>query len=616
MIEQLQNKLATEGYSISPQDVSEYLQRFENSQHFMPLHEQQALIIKLIERWKLRGKEKILIISTEYQFSPELPSAINFGIISSDWPGLSDSCIGAIHLKGWNVHQVLGVTLPDFAGELGIILVSVVPTSQEKYLLLKEQQEQMIEDIQKASVGNITKVYLLAEEIKKLQIYSSVIDKIEELYLGEDLDRLIGMEGEAVKFFAARSREYVENRSTTDIAWQIITNHEVKKKVQRLRRHMQVDIRNFSTKTEGEFTGISIAGMPNQINLDDLLQTIEHVCPAYQMKHQKKYTTDGGITVFRFEIITQTGSALNEKQIDILKKGFKNIEVNRRRERQSWLETIGGFEHYARAIIPFLIKQNQNTGQTQVYLSVQQSSEKIIDFKILIVLTPQKIKTNSLMYQCINKLDAIPGFYISKVKPPSRSGESEVIIVDLKVDLTINPEMEEVYVRVKKIIEESFGKFRDFDEGMRQMDLRNFNNVKNKLVEIGEASMREIYYSLEDFYRVTAPVEELATQIQLALQLQRMVKPTDPQIHILWKNLISENLAPASIIVISLPSGRELLQKVLALFEAFEVVMSKQVKNERDILICRLSQNRQALPEAELDSLVQKLQALNGSKEK
>ena len=611
MIEQLEKSLKQAGYLVPRLSISEYIQKFEYSQNCFPLTEQYALMIKLIEEWKKREKEKILIIPAEYQFSQDAPPSFTFGIISSDWPGLSDSCIGVIHEKGWNVYMAVGVTLPDFAGELGIILVRILPANQERYLHLKTQREQIISDIQKASVGNITKVYLLSEEIKKLQIYSSVIDKIEELYQGDDLDRLVGIDGEAVKFFAARSREYIENRSTTDIAWQIIINHEVKKGVQRLRRHMQVDIRNFSTKSEGEFTGISIAGMTNQVNMDELLQTIEYVCPGYQMKHQKNYTTEDGITVHRFEITTQNSAALNEKQIKTLNEVFKNIEVAQRRERQSWLESIGGFEHYARAIIPFLMKQNQATGQTQVYLSVQQSTEKILDFKILIVLTPLKTKTNAIMYKCINKLDSIPGFYISKVKPPSRYGESEVMIVDLKVDLTVNPEIEEVYILVKKIIEEFFGKFRDFDEGMRQMDLRNFMNVKNKLPEISEKSLREIYYSLEDFYRVTAPVDELVTQIELAFQLQEKVQPDDSQIHLLWKTLLLDDLNPASIIVISLPSGKELLEKILVLFEAYDMILSRQVKNERDMLICRLSQNRKALPETELLNLVQKLQKMN-----
>lgn len=616
MIEQLQKSLKKAGYRISSGEIAAYIQKFESSQDSFPVIEQYALMIKLIEEWKKRGEEKILIIPTEYQFAPDAPPAVTFGIISSDWPGLSDSCIGVIHEKGWNVYMAVGVTLPDFAGELGIILVCILPMNEERYLHLKSQKEQIISDIKKASVGNITKVYLLSEEIKKLQIYSSVIDKIEELYDGEDLERLVGIDGEAVKFFAARSREYIENRSTADIAWQIIMNYEVKKKVQRLRRYMQVDIRNFSTKSEGEFTGISVAGMSNQVNFDELLQAIEYVSPGYQMKHQKNYSTEDGVTVHRFEITTKNGAALNAKQIETLKKVFKNIEFTRRRERQSWLESIGGFEHYARAIIPFLIKQNQTTGQTQVYLSVQQSTEVLIDFKIFIVLAPLKTKTNSLMYQCINKLDSIPGFYISKVKPPSRYGESEVIVVDLKVDLTVNPEIENVYNTVKKIIEEYFGKFRDFDEGMRQMDLRNFNNIKERLPQISEQELREIYYSLEEFYRVTAPVDELVTQIQLGLQLQSIVKPDDNQIHVLWKNMTDESSMPASIIVISLPSGKELLEKVLLLFEAYEVIMSRQVKNERDTIICRLSQNRQALPEAELKELVAKLKALYQTEEK
>lgn len=609
MIENLHQKLTQAGSKLQLADIANYVDSFEKSQKYFPKFEQYALMINLIEKWKKRKKEKILIIPTEYKLDEHYPFSIVFGIISSDWPGLSDSCIGVIHEKGWNVYFAIGVTLNCQDKDLGIILVSVLVEDQEKYLELKSQEAEIINDIKKASVGNITKVYLLAEEIKKLQIYSSVIDKVEELYKGKNLDKLIGIDGEAVRFFAARSREYVENRSTTDIAWQIIINQDFREKIKRLRQHMQVDIHNFPTKKEGEFTGITIAGMTNQFSLDALLRAIEHACPGFQLKHHKDYTTEDGINVHRFEIVTQTGIALNPSQTKMLNEIFKNLESSKRRERQNWLESIGGFEHYARAIIPFLMKQNKLTGQNQIYISVLQSTETIIDFKILIVLTPQKVKTNKLMYQCIHKLDSNPGFYISKIKPPSRYGDSEVIIMDLKVDLTVHPDIEKVYQKSKRVIEEHFGKSKDFDEGMRQMDLRNFQNVQKHLSSIKEATLREFYYSLEDFYRVTAPVEEIAAQILLGLEIQSQEATEKKNILVLSQNLVPENstISPASIIVISYPSEKEYLKKMLGLFEDYETIMSKLEKDERHMLICRLSKNRQALKEAELQKLVNKL---------
>ncbi|MBN2089742.1 hypothetical protein JW964_09015, partial [candidate division KSB1 bacterium] len=426
MIKKIQEILARNNCILSCKEITEYFQEFENSQKYFPRTEQYALMIRLFEEWKCRANEKILLISTEYSIPDDPNRTITFGIISSDWPGLSDSCIGVIHEKGWNAFFAIGITLNYNEEKLGLIIVSILTQNEREYDDLNRQLPEIIQDIRKASVGNSTKMYLLNEEIKKLQIYSSVIDKIEALYHQPDINKIIGPEGEAIKYFAARSRDYIENRETAEIAQQIITNYKFQHKAHQFKRHMHVEIRNFFTKKEGEFTGITVAGNTNQMNLDNLLQSIERAAPESLIKHHKDFTTEDGISVHHFEITNNDGSALNEFQIKQLTENFKNLDITKRKERQNWLETIGGFEHYARAIIPFLIKQNQSTDLNQVFMSVLQGTENVIDFKILIVLKAREEKMNKIMYQCVNKLDSFPGFYISKIKPPTRHGESEV----------------------------------------------------------------------------------------------------------------------------------------------------------------------------------------------
>lgn len=615
MIKKIQEILAQNKCILSSKEITEYFQEFENSQKYFPRAEQYALMIRLFEEWKNRVNEKILIITTEYSIPNDPQRAITFGIISSDWPGLSDSCIGVIHEKGWNAFFAIGITLNYNEIKLGLIIVSILTQNEREYEDLNRQLPEIIQDIRKASVGNSTKMYLLNEEIKKLQIYSSVIDKIEEQYRDPDINKIIGPEGEAIKYFASRSREYIANRDTEEIAQQIITNYKFQHKVHQYKRHMHVEIRNFFTKKEGEFTGITVAGDTSQTNLDNLLQSIERAVPDSTIKHHKNFTTEDGISVHHFELTNKDGSALSDLQTKQLNETFKDLDITKRRERQNWLESIGGFEHYARAIIPFLIKQNQITGQNQVFMSVLQSTEHVIDFKILIVLAAREEKMNKIMYQCVNKLDSYPGFYISKIKPPTRHSDREVLILDLTVDLTINKEIESVYQKVKKALEESFGKFRDFDEGMRQMDLRNFQGVRNLLSHIKESRLREYYYSLEDFYRITATAEEIAIQINLALEIQTATDPDEKYPQILWQKVKLDGLKgsatyPATVIVISYPEKIDLLEKILSVFEEYELVLSKLERNERKTLICRLSKNRKALGEEEVTRLVEQIKNL------
>lgn len=605
---QLQNLLKKYDVSITLNEAERYINEIDDSQKYFPQEEQQAFIVKLLKSWEQRGKEKILILTSQFTPQNAYPVAFVFGIISSDWPGLSDSCIGVIHEKGWNIYFAIGLTVTHCDEKLGVILIGMLLEDRHVFEHLQKQMKAIIADIKKASVGSKTKMYLLAEEIKKLQIYSSVIDKIEEMYQESDIDRLISVDSEAVKFFSARSRDYIENRYTEDIAAQIILNYKLQEQVRRGKgRPMQIIIKNFSTKKEGIFTGITIAGRANQVLLDDCLKSIETCCQGFHMMHHKAFTSDDGITVHRFEILTADSESLTPTQIELLEEIFKNMEITKQRERQDWLESIGGFEHYARAIIPFLVRENESSGRTQVYLSVNQTTEKVIDFKILIVLTAKEISTKKLIYQCVNNLDSIAGFSISSVKPPKIYGSSEYTIIDVRVELSVNPEIDVVYAKVKNAIKKSIGDFRDFDEGMRQMDMMNFINVRESMPNVNEDFVREFYYSLEDFYRISAPVEEIGLELKLCMEVLDTIVIESKDIILRSKNAplkgLKTSLLPATVMIIAYPAEFEILGQILNLIEKYEVIMSKLYKKSHNILICHLTENSKALDETEIRTL-------------
>jgi len=615
MLTRIQKILEKYDISITPKEMESYIQEVAESQKYFPQEEQQALIIKLLKSWEQRQYEKILIFASQFTRSGTFPVAFVFGIISSDWPGLSDSCIGVIHEKGWNIYFANGLTIQRRDEKLGVILIGILLENDQDFEHLQKQTNSIIEDIRKASVGSQTKMYLLAEEIKKLQIYSGVIDKIEEVYKESGIEKIIGIDSESLKFFSARSRDYIENRYTEDIAEQIILNYKLQEQVRHGKtRSMQIRIKNFQTKKEGIFTGLSIAGRANQVLLDDCLKSIETCCPGFQLKHHKAFTSNDGITVHRFEILTAESKPLTPTQIELLEEIFKNMEMTKQRERHDWLESIGGFEHYARAIIPFLVRENESTGCTQVYLSVHQTTEKVIDFKVLIVLTPKEISTKKLIYQCVNNLDSIAGFSISSVKPPKIYGASEYTIIDLRVELSINPEIDVVYMKVKDAIKKSIGDFRDFDEGMRQMDMMNFVNVREYMPDVNEDYVREFYYSLEDFYRVSAPVEEIGLQLKLFIEVLDTIDTDSKEIILRSKSARIKGLRtsslPATVMIIAYPAEFEIFGKILTLLENYEVIMSKQYKKNHHILICHLSENSKALNDSEVSTLSQKITSL------
>jgi arginine repressor len=79
MINEIRQKLAQNGYSVSQKNISEYLQEFETSQKYFPKIEQYVLMIRLLEEWKVRSLEKILILFSEHTIDSQFPIAISFG---------------------------------------------------------------------------------------------------------------------------------------------------------------------------------------------------------------------------------------------------------------------------------------------------------------------------------------------------------------------------------------------------------------------------------------------------------------------------------------------------------------------------------------------------------
>ncbi|MCK5740211.1 hypothetical protein KAH55_13565 [bacterium] len=610
------NELSKTGIQISETGLSDYLDEFSVSQRMIPMNEQYILSIMLLDAWSKRPRqgddENLLILTREYAVNDEI-IAVNLGVLAADWPGLADSCIGVIHSKGWNIAYAVGLTVPYKMSNLGVVLLSILPKSAEKIDILREQLPQITAEIKEASVSNPNKEILIREESRKLQLYSHVIAEIKKQYHHENLDKLIGRNGEALKFIVARSRDYLENRHVKDLAELIISNHKLKNQAIKFRHLLQFKIQNFSTRKEGEFTGVNIAGTTRLANLDNLLQMLETICPGFQLKHHKSFTAEDGIVIHRFEIVTQSGAPLGPDQQERITEGIRNFHVSKGRERRDWLESIGGFEHYARVIIPFLAQENKKTGINQVYISVLQSTEKLVDFKILIVVKSTEENVNRLMYQCINRLDGIPGFYISKVKPPSKQMISDVIIMDLKVNLTLNPEIEKVYLQVRQILEESFGKFRDFDAGMRNLDLVNYKALSAKLPKIDTAILREFYYTLEEFYRVTAPIPEIEAQVRLGIDIFEESRNDDKKLFVRGENVEPRGKGKpmATIIAVSLPTGGRSLERVLNVFADYELIMSKLNRRNRDILVCRLSKNRRALADEDFQNVLRQINALN-----
>ena len=132
--------------------------------------------------------------------------------------------------------------------------------------------------------------------------------------------------------------------------------------------------------------------------------------------------------------------------------------------------------------------------------------------------------------------------------------------------------------------------------------------------------IRELYYSIEDFYRVGASEYEIIAHIQISLEMLKIIRKKKEPISIITKLLGTQSkngthIPTADLFCIAYPHQDYHLQKILDILESYEVTLSRLERSGLDILICRITKNDKALTEATREKLIKKLKQL-GKKEK
>ena len=414
-----------------------FLDIMEDAEELFPAEFQQALMLKLMDEWDSSRDKSAIKVSSEICLVKKEICVTLFGILSPDWAGLSNTCLGVINEMGWNICFLRGYSFLLKRQPIGIILIGIRTDQEDERQRMMDQMDIIITKLKEAAVGLRGKVYLLSEEMRKLELFGMVISEIERIYQGGNLEKIIGLDGEAVKYFAARSRDYIENRQMEDIARQIILNFTYIQKAQQSGNTIQLEIGNFKTKTEGVFTGVTVAGPARMLNLEDCLKTIELTVPNFRLKHNREFTTKDGISLYRIEFVDAEEHPLSDSEQKNLRNGFSTLVLNKRRDRAQWIETIGGFEQYARAIIPLLVREAQNTGKAQIYQSVGQTTDLFIDFKIIAVVPGGKDLRKNLVNQAENRIAEAPGLHLLSLKQPAGYGQVQLFIIDLRANLAI-----------------------------------------------------------------------------------------------------------------------------------------------------------------------------------
>ncbi|MEN8152731.1 MAG: hypothetical protein ABFR75_01800 [Acidobacteriota bacterium] len=587
-------------YKISIKEIRNNLKKIVDSQNIFPLDQQRTLILRLLHTYESTKKKEVIIL--EEFGDKKAPVTIILGALAEDWPGMSNSVLGIIHHMAGNVLFVKGFTVELKKKAIGLVLLSFRIKSKVEYKNFLNERKSIIKKIKEASKGSLSKSILLDEEIVKSDIFEQIVKRIKKVYKNPDINELINEEGEALKFVLSRSREYLEERRIKDLAEFIIENYKCQKYVRDGNANEIIKIRNFETDYE-KLTGITFVCTELMISIEDFLKTLDYLVPDNKIKHHKSFITRDGLLVYRIEIVDRFGSQLNPIIIRSIENSLKKLVISSHNSRFASIKTVGGFEHFARAIIPFLMDELERTKMTQVFLNVTNKTDFYIEIKSIII---RDSSNRGKIITLIPEIDRISGVDINSFIPTKIYREKyKVDIFKLNISLSEFDTVREIFDTLKTVIKKEFGEIRDFDQGLRDIYISTLTKLLKNLNDIDPDLIKEIFFNFDELYRIEINFDVIAEVIKMCSEL-------------IYKSKDNGNLAGffkykhhkelhRTIIVVSCFRKKSLIKIFLDHFKGINLNFSKFYRDQKKYYILILDNKNNIIDELSINNLKSKI---------
>jgi hypothetical protein len=579
---------------ISRKEIAQNLAMIDQSQEIFPQTRQQALLVQLLHAYE-HSKKKV-VIQLEELGEKKLPLTVIMGVLAEDWTGMANSILGIIHQKHGNVLFTKGFTLTSRDRNLGIVILSFLIQTPEGYGRFLKDKNNLLAALKDASQGTLSKTLLLEDETIKFEIYNQVVKTIKKMYRRPDVDDIIGENGEALKFFSSRSREYLQERKLSDLAGLVIDNYRFQKQVREGRADKMIKIKNFETLDE-RLTGITFVCWEENFSVESFLKTLDFIVPGHIIKHHKSFVSAEKILVYRIEIVDRQGLPLNPEAIKSIESSLEKMISTAADEKFSQIKSVGGYEHYARAIIPFLMNELKVTGISQVFMSVEKKTEFMMQLK-LIVVTLHRKKNN--LNRLIRLLEGSRGIEILSVIPPRLYQKHiEVNIMNLKITLSEFVSIAAIFQTIKNKLKDLYGQVRDFDEGLRNSDMRSLTDLMGEAGTLNPLLIKEIYYNLDEIYRLETPSRTLAEIVKLVCSTIKAAKKEEmDRVVVKFQNIrhALKNEFIKTIFVISYAREKKILGRFINAVRDIEVYFTRIEWEQRFYLILIFKKGSQGLP--------------------
>lgn len=455
---------------------------------------------------------------TRVVIDPGNDDLVLVGVAAVDWPGLSSIVLSELHHYGWNLDLLEGFTVEDQGSRRGFIIAGIRDPDPSRRLRFIEDASRMENLLSRLALGSAGTVSLLSRAAERLEKYEEVRQEMENLYDGPIPPGILGEKGELVLFISSRSDEYLSERKASDLAWIVMANFQLVGEVRSSGGKAKFRLRNLRTTRE-HLTGINIAGFERDISFHGCVTALTHAWTGASIRHQRRYTTRDGIICIRIEMTGPSGLSATRDDQAVIRDSLRRLLVSHELERLERIHRYGGGEHYARALIPLLLEECGTTGMNQAYIAMVSSTTFEAQLKLIVVtIQPDADQHDRKILDLVGMVNSCEGLSVTSFKSPSNFDSRWVDILNIAVKKESYQEMEGAYRDVKLAIESSFGKFRDFDRGMRLNDVRQLAEIREKLDDLPDNLITDFYYRIEDFLRASAGADELVIQIRLAFE--------------------------------------------------------------------------------------------------
>lgn len=583
----LKELLSPKHIRISTQEIKSKMGKIADSQEIFPLVRQSAFLVQLLHVYEKQKKKEVILL--EDLDPARIPATIVLGAAAEDWPGMSNVILGIVHHKEHNVIFIKGFTVEYEDKKVGVVILCFRLETQEEYEKFMKNRKEMLANMRDAAQGSRGKCQFLEDEAVKFEIYNAILKRFKEMDSSSSLMRVIEESGEVLKFILARSREYLGERDIKELANMIINNYISQNMIRSGEIDEIIKISNFKTKVS-EMTGITFLCREWVISIEDFLLTLNHIVPDHIIKHHKSFVTADGILVYRLEIVDRDEKPLNAGLIKSVEKSLQKLIAISNSKRISKMKAIGGFEHYARAIIPFLIEEYKKTQLTQVFIETARGTEFSINIKLVLVSGKSRKKR---IHELSSKVCLIQGISITSAIPTRVYGKVEVNILRLKVNLSDFNSIKELYGQIKKLIKKFYGNIRDFDEGFREIYIERLGQLTEKLKNINASLIREIFFNIDELYRIEMSFHLIVELVKLCDKaIEKSKEEPGLKVKFMHKNLPDEQ---RTIVVVSYEMQKRLMSKLIMELKDVEIYFTRIEWNQRSYLLMVLSKDKQVV---------------------